>query len=394
MANVTFALLFNEWPKQKPFYIDKLETAKVKFPRPTSDFFPVLRERVNNYFTENNISKHANWVMVTKTISILLIWGVTYGLILSNIFVSMPWLILLLCAINGIYTAQIGLNIGHDAVHGSYSSKIKVNKWLSIIFNLAGANDYVWTITHNMLHHTYTNIPDHDDDLNQPGILRVSPDKKLKWIHKYQHIYVYFLYTLSSLSWVMMKDYKKFFAKKLGAEDNKKHPRKEYFRLFFYKALYYIIVLVIPMLVVDFTWYQILFGFYFAHIFEGLNLALVFHMAHLVEGTDYPIPNVEGSIENSFAIHQMHTTADFSRKSPIANWFCGGLNFQVEHHLFPLICHVHYKHISPIVEETAKEFGVPFIENKTFAGALASHTRLLKRLGGIEREKNYSNFAP
>ncbi|MDB4754969.1 acyl-CoA desaturase, partial [bacterium] len=94
-----------------------------------------------------------------------------------------------------------------------------------------------------MLHHTFTNIPDHDDDLNQPGILRVSPDKKLKWIHKYQHIYVYFLYTLSSLSWVMMKDYKKFFAKKLGAEDNKKHPRKEYFRLFFYKALYYIIVL-------------------------------------------------------------------------------------------------------------------------------------------------------
>ncbi|MBL4624201.1 MAG: acyl-CoA desaturase [Flavobacteriales bacterium] len=332
--------------------------------------------------------------MIVKTISILFVFCLTYGLILSNVFVSSAWIILVLCAIHGFYTAQIGLNIGHDAVHGAFSSKIKVNKRMAMIFNIVGANDYVWSITHNILHHTFTNIPDHDDDLNQPAILRVSPDKKLMKIHRFQHIYVFFLYTLSSLSWVFVKDYVKFFSKNLGAEKNKVHPRKEYFRLFFYKAVYYTILLVIPMLVVDFAWYYILLGFYVAHVFEGLTLALVFHMAHLVEGTDFPVPTETGSVENSWAIHQMYTTADFSRKSPIANWLCGGLNFQVEHHLFPLICHVHYKHISPIVKQTAEEFGVPFIENKTFAGAIASHLRLLKRLGRQKQEENYINFVP
>jgi len=354
---------------------------KVKFNgRSQSAFYPEVKKQVEAYFKNNNISKNANFEMVFKSVFFLGALVALYLLILLGHFSLMTNLILAILL--GMVQAFIGFNVSHDAIHGSYSSNGKINKIMSYSFNLIGANAHVWSVSHNKVHHTFTNIPGHDEDLDvAPGLVRVSPGEERKPIMKFQHLYAFFLYGLASLSWVFRKDYVKFFQKEIGKTDNTSRPKIEYFNLFFFKALYYTLFIVIPLIVLDITWWQFLIGFLAMHLAEGFVLGLVFQLAHVVEGTDFPEPDEEGKLEESWAVHQMQTTANFSRKSFMAKFLCGGLNFQIEHHLFPNICHVHYPEISKIVERTAKAYNVPYIENETFIGALRSHYRTLKYFG-------------
>ena len=353
---------------------------KVTFEKLQDDGFQKdVKRRVDEYFATNNLSKNANFEMVFKTLFILGGWMGTYALIITNTVTPMGMLVLAL--IHGFFTAMIGLNIGHDAIHGSYTSNPNVNKRIGLFFNLVGANDYVWSISHNIVHHTYTNIPHHDEDIKQPPVLRIEPTQDLWWIHRFQHIYAFLLYSFASISWVFVKDYVKFFQHQLGGHYRKTFPRKEIFRLFFYKAIYYTTFLVVPLILVDLPWYFILLGFIAAHLVEGFTMAIIFMLAHIIEGTEYPEPNENGRIELPWADFQMHTTANFAIKNPVVNYLFGGLNFQVEHHLFPKVCHVHYPKIAGIVKETAKDHGLPYLEHKTFFGAIASHTRVLKKFG-------------
>lgn len=345
-----------------------------------SEFFPTVRKRVLDFFKENDISMNANGEMKFKVVIILFFYALSFILCITTAF--SPWILFGIAGVHGFCSALIGLNIGHDAIHGAYSKDKKVNKALGVLFNIVGANDYMWKVTHNIVHHTYTNIPGHDEDIDQIPILRLNPKQKLWSIHRFQYIYAFLLYPLASITWVFMKDYKKFFSEKIGERENV-HPRKEYFRLFIYKIIYYSIFVALPFVVIDLAWWQILIGFVFSHLMMGMTISAVFQLAHVVEGVDFPEPDENGYIENSWAIHQMHTTADFAQKSKAVDFLFGGLNFQIEHHLFPFICHVHYKKIAPIVKATAMEYGVPYHENKSFIGALRSHVRELKVLGGL-----------
>jgi linoleoyl-CoA desaturase len=356
-------------------------TNKVRFvDNQKSEFFATVKKRVDNYFKENNLSKNANGAMWAKTIFFLSGTAILYLLILSNQF--SPAVMLVLAILLGMFAAFSAFNVGHDSIHGAYSSNPKVNKLLGHTFNILGANAYVWSITHNVVHHTFTNIPGHDEDIEvAPGLIRLSPEEKINKIQRYQHLYAFLLYGLASLSWVFRKDYKKFFQKKIGNYDNSKYPKIELFNLFFFKAVYYTLFIVLPLVVLDISWWQFVIGFVAMHLAEGLVLGLVFQLAHVVEGTDFPMPNEKGNIEEAWAIHQMRTTANFARKSTLANILCGGLNFQIEHHLFPRICHIHYRPISDIVKSTAEEFNLPYIESETFGGALVSHYRMLKKFG-------------
>lgn len=366
-------------------------TSKVRFvDNQKSEFFATVKKRVDAYFKEKNLSKHANGAMLAKTIFFLGGTALLYGLIISNHF--SPLVMLGFAILLGMFAAFSAFNVGHDSIHGAYSSDPKVNKLLGHTFNILGANAYVWSITHNVVHHTFTNIPGHDEDIEvAPGLIRLSPEDKINKIQRYQHLYAFLLYGLASLSWVFRKDYKKFFQKKIGNYDNSKYPKIELFNLFFFKALYYALFIVIPLVVLDITWWQFIIGFVAMHLAEGLVLGLVFQLAHVVEGTDFPMPNEKGNIEEAWAIHQMRTTANFARKSTLANILCGGLNFQIEHHLFPRICHIHYRPISDIVKRTAEEFNLPYIESETFGGALASHYKMLKKFGKEAYEQSAAN---
>jgi len=354
-------------------------TNKLKFNNKNqSSFFSDVRKKIDLYFQENAISKKANGAMWLKAGIFIFGFFLLYFLIISNLF--NPLTMLFFAVLLGVFSAFIGFNICHDAIHGALSSNSKVNKFFSTMFHFIGANPYVWNITHNVVHHTYTNIAGHDEDLEiAPGLIRLSDDEKLTSAHRFQHWYAFPLYSLASLSWIFRKDFKKFFQSKIGEHPTPTHPRVEYFNLFFFKFLYYFLFLILPILLTDITWWQGLIGFIALHFAQGLVMGLVFQLAHVVEGTEFPIPNVEGNIEDAWAEHQMRTTANFSLKSKSAAFLLGGLNQQVEHHLFPKICHIHYPAISNIVRETAYEYNLPYLENRTFLGAMKSHFNMLKK---------------
>lgn len=356
------------------------EVTRVTFNNKISrEFSKTVKSRVDQYFKENNLSRNANFEMVSKTVILLTLYFGAYALILSGqLSIGLMWF---LCIVMGVGMAGIGFSVSHDALHGAYSSNATVNKLIGYTFDLMGANGYIWKITHNIIHHTYTNIHGHDEDLEVAEFIRLSPHSEYKPVHRVQHILAFFAYSFATLFWVFVKDYWYFFKSPLGPYENKEHPISEWITLIVTKLLYYTYMLVIPFIVLDITLLQIAIGFLSLHLTAGLILGIVFQLAHVVEGTDHPVPNEENMIDEHWAIHEMVTTNNFARKNKLLSWYIGGLNYQIEHHLFPKVCSVHYPEISPIVEKTAKEFGIPYNHHETFREAVASHYRTLKKFG-------------
>jgi linoleoyl-CoA desaturase len=238
-----------------------------------------------------------------------------------------------------------------------------------------------------VLHHTYTNVFEVDEDIETKFIIRLSPYAELKKIHKYQHIYAFALYSFMTFS-MLFKDFIKVFrytSKNSQFKKKNTNQLKEVAILFSTKILYLFVAIGLPLLLVDITWWQLLIGFCVAHFTTGFILSVIFQMAHVVEDTEHHhIPENGQNLENTWAVHQLHTTADFARNNKLLSWYIGGLNFQIEHHLFPHICHVHYKALSEIVKNTAIEFNLPYNEMPTFRSAIVSHLKTLKALGSNE----------
>ena len=285
----------------------------------------------------------------------------------------------------GFGTAGIGLSIMHDANHGAYSKNSKINYWMGRTVSLIGGFAVNWKIQHNVLHHSYTNIHGYDEDISPINMLRFSPDDTKRPIHKFQYIFAWFLYGLMTFMWMTTKDFRQVFRYKkmnLTKAENESFG-KILFELIFIKAVYYAVIIFLPAyLLSDYiAWYWFALFIFCMHFIAGFLFGIIFQSAHVVAETEFVQPDTESSVENNFAIHQMQTTANFAPGSTIFAWLIGGLNYQVEHHLFPTICHVHYKNLSPIIEATAKEFGVPYNSNKTFLGALRSHGKMLYSLG-------------
>jgi len=354
-------------------------TTRLKFiDTNNSQFFATVKRNVDQYFKNNNLSKNANGFMIFKTIFFFGGVWVFYGLIMSQQFSITT--MLLLAMLMGVFKACVGFNVSHDALHGSYSSKEWVNTVLGYSFSVLGANRSVWQVSHNIVHHTFTNIEGHDEDLIvAPGLIRLTPGDKKTKIQRFQHYYAFILYGLASISWVLRKDYIKMFQEKIGQHVTNHYSKRDYFELFFFKGLYYVIFIVLPLVFLNITWWQFIIGFVAMHFAMGLTLGLVFQLAHVVEETSFPEPNESGNIEEAWAVHQMYTTANFGMHSFLTSFICGGLNFQVEHHLFPKVCHIHYPAISKIVKETAESMNVPYLYNDTFFTALQSHYQVLKK---------------
>ncbi len=351
------------------------------------DFFVELRKRVNQYFKDKNISKNANFNMKFKTAFMLVLYTTPLVLMLTGV-VSTVWPVLLMWVIMGIGMSGIGLSIMHDANHGSYSNNKKVNSALGYLINYIGGYHVNWRIQHNVLHHSYTNIEGYDDDIAN-RIMRFSPTVKRHGIYRFQAFYAPFAYGLMSIYWYVAKDFIQ-----LGRYNKKKllagqglTVSKSLTYILFNKAWYAVVFLVLPILLVPIPWWLTVIGFLIMHFLCGLVLALIFQPAHVIEETNFFVPDANSTVENNWAIHQMKTTANFARESRIFSWFVGGLNYQIEHHLFPNICHVHYRAISGIVKNTAHEFNVPYNEHKTFYAALKSHFTLLNQLGTGEYDK-------
>jgi linoleoyl-CoA desaturase len=354
----------------------------LNFANTRRDFSATLNKRVSEYFKTNNIDRNANSEMVIKTIFMFSLYFIPYGLILAGVVTS-GLALLGLVIIMGFGLAGIGLSIMHDANHGAYSKKSWVNNLIGYSLNLVGANAFNWKMQHNVLHHTYTNVHEEDEDISPRGALRFTPHSEYKSIHKYQFIYAWFLYGLMTIVWLGFKDFVRIIRYQNNglAKKHKANITVEWTILICTKLFYIGYIFIVPLVLTSLVWWQIALGIFIMHYLAGFLLAIIFQPAHVIEGSEFPLPDDDKNLENNWAIHQLLTTTNFGNNSRWFSWYVGGLNFQIEHHLFPNVCHVHYRNISGIVKSTAHEFGLPYKSSKTFVGALAGHARLLKELG-------------
>src|SRR5579859_1175020 len=354
-----------------------METKAITFGTTYKDFVATLNQRVSNYFKMNNISRQANREMKIKTACMFAFYLIPYFLIVTGTVAGAGSLVGLVL-IMGLGLAGIGLSVMHDANHGAYSKKPWINTLIGYSLNLVGASVFNWKIQHNVLHHSYTNVHEEDEDISSRGVLRLSPESKWNRIHRYQFIYAWFLYGLMTIVWMVVNDFIRIvrYHKNGLARKNSANMYREWAILVGTKIFYVGYIFVIPLLVTALPWWQILIGIFIMHYLAGFILAIIFQPAHVIEGTAFPLPDNNRALENNWAVHQLLTTTNFGNSSRWFSWYVGGLNFQIEHHLFPSICHVHYRKIASIVRETTLEFGLPYKSVKTFMGALLRHARL------------------
>ncbi len=352
--------------------------ATPKFINSNNTFQQELKKRVNQYFLENNKSSTGNFSLFFKAIFFFASYLALYVHLVY--FTPTAWLAVLECILMGGFTAAIGFNVMHDGGHGSFSKNKLVNKLAAFSVNFLGASHIMWKMKHNIIHHTYTNIDGVDDDIEIKPFLRMCSTQKHHKLHRFQHYYVWFLYTLLHLIWVFQTDYKKYFSKKIGSVALTKMSMQEHIGFWGAKVGYAILFMVIPIIKVGF--FPWVFGFLIVSMVTGFVISIVFQLAHTVEHLEFPVPEVlTQKIENEWAIHQVQTTANFATKNKFLSWLVGGLNFQIEHHLFPKISHIHYPAISKIIKQTCADFNIQYVEFKRMRHAVASHATYLRRMG-------------
>jgi len=353
--------------------------AKVTFDNRNNQFYQSLKTAVDQYFEVNHIKKTGDWRLYIKTITLVSAAIIIYGTLIFFKMDALP--ALLLCALLGFVFASIGFGVMHDANHGSYSTKPWLNDTLGLTANALGASSFFWKQKHNIIHHTYTNVDGIDDDIAKSPIIRQCETQKWVPAHKIQHLYLLPIYALSSIFWLFFMDFTKYFTRKIYTTEAWKLTPKNHFIFWVTKILYFTFYMIIPAIVWGFgPW---LLGFMVLHIVMGITLSLTFQLAHVVENTEFENVALDETkhVETAWAEHEVRTSSNFAMNNPVVSWFVGGLNFQIEHHLFPKVSHVHYPAISKIVMEKCKEFNLPYNKYDTMFGAMASHFRVMKSLG-------------
>ena len=351
---------------------------KVSFDNSNNVFFQSLKLSVEEYFATHDLKKTGNWRLYSKSLVLI---PAAIGIYVSLMVFHLPVAVaLLLCALLGLTLSSIGFNVMHDACHGSYSSKKWLNNLLGLSLNAIGGNAFFWKQKHNILHHTYTNIAGVDDDIAQSKLLRQSPSQEWKPYHRYQHIYVTVAYALTLFMWVGVRDFEKYFTRKIHNTPLQHMSVKEHFTFWLSKTLYLVFYVLIPILCVGpLAW---LIGYLTMGIVTGVVISFVFQLAHAVEGPEFESIGIDDKmIETEWAVHQIKTTANFAPHNKFISWAVGGLNYQIEHHLFPRISHIHYPALSKIVKRHCQDFDLPYHSFATVSIAIGSHLRTMKHLG-------------
>ncbi len=350
-----------------------------KFPHVNPPLHLVLKQRVQAYFDEKGINATGNPTLFSKAIIMIIALVAVY----THLVFFMPsngYIAIAECLILGGLVAAIGFNVMHDGSHGSFSTNKLLNRVAASSISLLGANHFLWNMKHNMLHHSFTNIDGVDDDIEVGALMRMAPTQKHYKAHKFQHVYFWVLYSLLYVFWIFFTDYKKYFTQKIGDVPLKKMAIKDHIEFWVVKIYHIGAFIVVPVIMVG--WANWLIGFFVMSLFAGFILSIVFQLAHTVEHTEFPVADVDThQLPDEFAKHQIKTTANFATRNKLISWLVGGLNFQIEHHLFPKISHVHYPAISDIVRNVCKEYQLQYIEYPTMIKAVGAHVRFLKEMG-------------
>jgi linoleoyl-CoA desaturase len=350
---------------------------KYTFDTNKTHFFKDLKARVDQYFRDKKLHPAGNGKLYLKSSILILLAAAIYVTIVF--FTPVAAVSLLLCFILGLNLAVIGFNIMHEGGHQTFSKHSWLNMTSAYFLNVLGGNTYYWKIKHNVNHHTYTNIEGMDSDIDVKPFMRLHEGQPIRSYHRFQHIYWFLLYGISYLAWVFYEDFQKYCSGKVsGINDQKRLSLREHFIFWITKFLFIVVYMVIPIIMVG--WLQWLIGFLVITFTCGLFISIVFQLAHVIEGTQFHLPN-QGDTSQEWAMHQISSTANFATSSKLLHWLLGGLNFQIEHHLFPRVSHIHYPAISLLVKEACRESGIVYHEYTSMFKAVASHLLHLRKLG-------------
>lgn len=356
---------------------------QISFASNNREFHKEVNDRVKDYFKSNNLSQRGNTKLFFKAFFMFAVVFTCYFFLVFNQPLAL-WVNILLLIVFGTFLAFIGFNVMHDSCHGAFSNNSKVNDVFGYSMNFLGAECRFWKVKHNVLHHTYTNVDGVDDDIFKPPFLRMSPNQPFLNLHKYQSWYMLFLYGISTMFWVFWMDSQKYFTDKVHTTDLPKKSAADHISFWATKLFYIGFYIVTPWIMVGFT--KFIIGYLIFNFAMGIVMSVVFQLAHVVEGAEFEDASETGvlAINEDWAVYQLKTTFDFCPNNAFLTWALGGLNFQVEHHLFPKVSHVHYPQIRKIVKEMADKYGIKHNEFTSFGEALSSHFKMMHSLGKEE----------
>lgn len=353
-----------------------MEKVKFKTDERGSCFYDEVKKQVNDYFVSNKITSLANTEMRFKLVFWLAFWVATW---VGVIYFKEYFFVAVGIGVAHLFShLMIAFNIAHDANHLALFKSRGLNHFFGYFMEVLGCNKKIWMIAHNQEHHTFINIHEQDNNVNGYKILRFTPEDKWRPFHRFQHIYATFVYALSTLNYATFRDLK--FIIRYTKLNKIKASWSFLAEFIFFKLFYYAYIFIIPIFVFDVSFLLVLTYFLLGQFLNGITLVFVFLTGHLTEDAHFPVPE-NGNIENNWAVHVVETTSDYSPTSRVFSWFTGCLNLHVAHHLFPKVCHVHYKHITPIIKQVAKKHGLEYREMPSFRFAVGSHFKLLKELG-------------
>lgn len=338
-------------------------------------FWKTLRQEVNAYFIGQHISTKANAAMYIKAAFFIIMTVAVYIIIVFGQLSALTTLSLLVLL--ALLVGGVGFNVSHDALHGSFSKHNLINRALGLTMDLVGPNGYIWKLNHNA-HHSHTNIHGLDGDIKDSGLIRLCPYAPYRKLHKFQVITAMLIYSSFYILIVYVFNFINILGKNFKNNRQRKHPAKQILLFTFYKLLYVLIWILVPIRFMNITVMEFMMGYFLFCGIVGLILSLIFFLAHNVESTDF-VKQSEIDKPISWAEHQLRTTSNF-RTGRLMSFYLGGLNYQVEHHLFPGISSIHYSKISPIIMRVAHQFNMPYHMYDNFRGAIKSHVRLLSKL--------------
>lgn len=347
-------------------------------------FYSTLKERVEAYFVKHKVNRRFHPHMLPK--SLLVIAG--YLLFYYLTFFGPPSFALsfLFALAMGYFAAQIGLSIQHDANHGAYSDVHWLGYLMSTSLDFVGASSFMWRQQHVVGHHSFTNVENYDPDIRvkDPDVRRVTYKQPIQKYHSFQHIYLGALYGLLALKGVLVDDFAAALTGSIGPVKIPKMTTLEFGVFIGGKILYTLYMFVLPSF---FSHHNVSIRailYIVSQLVCGWTLAFLFQLAHVVPEAAFPVVDLsdgQPKLHQGWAAMQVRTTTNFCTNSMLWTHLSGGLNFQIEHHLFPSVCHLYYPSIHPIVKATCKDFNVPYHSYPSFWTALKAHLLHLKNVG-------------
>jgi linoleoyl-CoA desaturase len=343
-----------------------------------NEFQTRLRCRVDDHFREAGRRRRDLWQWYVKAASILAAFAVSYTLLVF--FASGWWQAAGLTVVLALATVGIGFNIMHDGGHGAVSRHRFVNRAMAHSLDVVGGSSYLWRWKHGVLHHNYANITGHDMDVAVGMLARFTPHQPSYAHQRWQHWYVWVLYGLLAMKWHFYDDFRTLVLGRIGPHPIPRPRGRDLALLIACKLSFFVLAFGIPLLLHPVWVVAAAYGLF--AVVLGLSLSVVFQLAHCVEQAAFPLV-AEGvrSVDSAWAVHQVQTTVNFGHGNGFATWLLGGLNYQIEHHLFPEINHCNYPAISGLVRDTCREFGIAYNEHESLWAGVRSHFRWLRRMG-------------